>query len=244
MDEGSVTWSVADITVDEGDPAIFTVTLSALVQDPVALTYRTVDESATAGSDYTGESSGQVTVSGNSRTATFTVATLQDRDPESNETFTVRLTLAANAPDGVTPPSGQAMASIRDDDLALVPVPDVTMTEGQTRTITLMFNPAPPEAVELSVVPSGSATPGADYVVAVGGTPLGPQTTFTLPANTPAIPVAFQALDDSLAEGAETVTAVLWTVPPSGQQGSRIGSVNVTIEDNDELSASVTVRRQ
>ena len=37
------------------------------------------------------------------------------------------------------------------------------------------------------------------------------------------------------------MTAVLWTVPPSGQQGSRIGSVNVTIEDNDELSASVTV---
>ena len=37
------------------------------------------------------------------------------------------------------------------------------------------------------------------------------------------------------------MTAVLWTVQPSGQQGSRIGTVNVTIEDNDELSASVTV---
>ena len=240
VDGGSVTWSVADITVDEGDAAVFTVTLSGTVQDDVRLTYLTEDGSAVAGDDYTGESS-EVTVRGNSPSASFTVATLQDPDPESTETFRVRLTLAPNAPDGVTPPSGQATASITDDDLALVPVPDVTMTEGETRTITLRFNPAPPEAVELSVVASGSATPGADYVVAVGGTPLGPQTTFTLPPNTPAVPVEFQALDDSLAEGAETVTAVLWTVPPSGQQGSRVGTVNVTIEDNDELSASVSV---
>ena len=241
VDGGSVTWSVADITVDEGDPAIFTVTLSDLVQDDVTLTYLTQDDSADAGDDYTGESSGQVTVRGNSLSASFTVATLQDRDPESTETFTVRLTLAANAPDGVTPGSSQAMASITDDDLALVPVPDVTMTEGQTRTITLAFDPAPSDAVMLSVVASGTATAGTDYVVAVGGTPLGLQPTFPLPANTPAVPVEFRALEDSLAEGTETVTAVLWTVLPSGQQGSRIGSVTVTIEDNDELSASVTV---
>ena len=236
-----VTWSVADITVDEGDPAIFTVILSGRVQDDVTLTYLTQDGSAAAGDDYTGVPSGQVTVRGNSPSASFTVATLQDRDPESTETFTVRLTLAANAPDGVTPRSRQAMASITDDDLALVPVPDVTMTEGETRIITLRFNPAPPEAVMLSVVASGTATPGADYVVAVGGTALGLQPTFPLPANTPAVPVEFRALEDSLAEGTETVTAVLWTVLPSGQQGSRIGSVTVTIEDNDELSASVTV---
>ena len=119
VDGGSVTWSVADITVDEGDPAIFTVTLSDLVQDDVTLTYLTQDDSADAGDDYTGESSGQVTVRGNSLSASFTVATLQDRDPESTETFTVRLTLAANAPDGVTPGSSQAMASITDDDLGV-----------------------------------------------------------------------------------------------------------------------------
>ena len=40
-DGGSVTWSVADISVQEDEPAIFTVTLSALVQGDVTLTYST-----------------------------------------------------------------------------------------------------------------------------------------------------------------------------------------------------------
>ena len=49
-DRGSVTWSVANVSVEEGDVAIFTVTLSDLVQDDVTLTYRTeaVDDGATA----------------------------------------------------------------------------------------------------------------------------------------------------------------------------------------------------
>ena len=40
--------------VDEGDPAIFTVILTGLVQDDVTLTYLTQDGSADAGDDYTG----------------------------------------------------------------------------------------------------------------------------------------------------------------------------------------------
>ena len=63
VDGGSVTWSVADITVPEGDPAVFTITLDGPVQDDVALTYNTVDDSATAGSDYT-VASGRLTVTG------------------------------------------------------------------------------------------------------------------------------------------------------------------------------------
>ena len=68
-----------------------------------------------------------------------------------------------------------------------------------------------------------------------------PQGTFTLPAGTQAaVLVAVRALDDSLAEATETLTAELWTAPASGQP-SMLGMVKVTIEDNDELSASVTV---
>ena len=44
VDGGMVNWTVADITVGEDEPAIFTVTLSALVQDDVTLTYSTRDE--------------------------------------------------------------------------------------------------------------------------------------------------------------------------------------------------------
>ena len=102
VDEGSVTWSVVGDTVEEGDAVIFTVTLSALVQNDVTLTYRTADGSATAGSDYTAVSNGRLTVTGGNSRATFMVATLDDRVAESTETFTVRLELS-NAPAGVEP---------------------------------------------------------------------------------------------------------------------------------------------
>ena len=241
VDESSVRWSVEDVTVDEGDPAIFTVTLNGPAQDEVTLTYRTVDDSAEAEHDYTGVPDGRVTVSGNSRSATFTVATRQDSAPESTETFKVELTLSPDAPAGVAPPSDEATASITDDDLALVPVPDVTMTEGETETITLAFNPAPSEAVMLRVTASGTAIPGVDFVIALpDGSPLPADGQFPLQAGTPAVPVTLRALDDSLAEATETLTAVLWTVQPDGQQGSRIGTVMVSIEDNDTLSAGVT----
>ena len=79
VDGGSVTWSVADISVQEGDPAIFTVTLSDLVQDDVTLTYSTqkaVEDTATSRRATTLHVlNGSVTVNGNSRSANFTVAT-------------------------------------------------------------------------------------------------------------------------------------------------------------------------
>ena len=48
------------------------------------------------------------------------------------------------------------------------------------------------------------------------------------------------AVDDSLAEGTEALVLALLTVPASGQPAS-LGTIQITIEDNDELSASVTV---
>ena len=180
-----------------------------------------------------------MTVTGNRRSANFTVTTVEDRDPESTETFTVELELMNPPSDGVGPRSGMAEASIIDDDLALEPVLPVTMTEGETRPIELTFDPAPPETVMLRVDASGTATPGADYVIALqDGTPL--QGTFPLMAGTEKVTVLLRALDDSLAEGDEELMAELWTVPPSGS-GSMLGTVMVTIEDNDQLSASVTV---
>ena len=239
LDGDSVTWSVADISVGEDEPAIFTVTLNALVQDDVTLTYSTRDGTAKAGSDYTAVRNATVTVTGDSRRATFTVATQDDRDPESTEAFTVELELMNPPSDGVGPRSGMAEASIIDDDLALEPVLPVTMTEGETRPIELTFDPAPPETVMLRVDASGTATPGVDYVIALqDGTPL--QGTFPLMAGTEKVTVLLRALDDSLAEGDEELMAELWTVPPSGP-GSMLGTVMVTIEDNDQLSASVTV---
>ena len=90
-DGGSVTWSVADISVEEGDPAIFTVILSDLVQDDVTLTYNTMDGHRHRRSDYTAVRPDGDRDRRQPRSATFTVATMDDSQGEATETFTVRL---------------------------------------------------------------------------------------------------------------------------------------------------------
>ena len=224
----------------EGDPAVFTITLDGPVQDDVALTYRTVGGTATEGDDYTGVSNGQVTVSGNSRSATFTVGTVDDRDPEPTETFMVRLELV-DAPDGVEPLSGEAKASITDDDLALRPVEDVTVTEGQVESIMLVPELPLLETVFLGYsIISGNATEGQDYsIVLPDGTPLPKDVAFPVTPNTPAAVIAVSAMSDTLSEGDESFTVDVWTESSTEQRTSLL-EVMVTIKDANELVASVT----
>ena len=242
VDGGLVTWSVADITVDEGDAAIFRVTLSGPVQDDVTLTYSTHEGSAMAGSDYTGVPNGQVTVNGNSLSATFTVATLDDDEGESTEYFEVSLT-RSNAPAGVEPGEGTARADIRDDDIVLQPVSDVTITEGETRTIPLMLERALRARVTVRyTVGPGTTVDTNDFSIALppGAPQPDAQGTFTLPIGFQQGAIMVTAVDDSMAERTEELVLALLTVPASGQPAA-LGTIRITIEDNDELSASVTV---
>ena len=84
MDQDPVTWSVENVTVDEDQDAVFTVTLTGPVQDDVTFTYATADGTATAGSDYTAVSNGRVMVSGGSTSATFTVQVTDDSNGEGS----------------------------------------------------------------------------------------------------------------------------------------------------------------
>ena len=241
LDGGSVKWSVADVTVEEGNAATFMVTLDDRVQRDVTLTYETLDDegTATAGSDYTAVRN-QVTVTGGTLSATFMVETMEDRDGESSETIEVRLTLL-EAPAGVEPLSATATATIMDDDIALLPLSDVTMTEGETEIITLTLERALPDPVMLHYTTAGSASEEDYSLSLLDGTSLPPQGMIPLPANIKTGAVNVRAVDDELAEGTETFMVELWTVPVSGGQATKLGMVQVTIEDNDELSASVTV---
>ena len=81
------------IEVDEGaGSATFTIALAPLNAFPVTVNYETSDGTAEAGSDYTAITSGSITISAMSASATFSVPVIDDRDIEGSETFTVRLT--------------------------------------------------------------------------------------------------------------------------------------------------------
>ena len=68
------------------------------------------DGTATAGADYT-DGSGTLTFAPGNTTKTVTVATLQDTDPEGDETFTVTLSNASNAAIGDAEATGTIAAS-------------------------------------------------------------------------------------------------------------------------------------
>ena len=128
-DSGIVTVSVADVTVSEEDPAVFTVTLSGEVSEDVSVRYFT-DETgnATADTDYTAiadnAAGGTLTIVAGDTTRTFTVYTLHDTVAEASETFTVRLSALADPalPPGVELRAETATGTITDDDALTVSV--------------------------------------------------------------------------------------------------------------------------
>ena len=89
----TVLLSVSDVTVFEGDPAIFTVTMSEAVPEAVMVKFATADGTGSADEeDYTAVDASLVIPAGQT-TATFTVDTVEDTKAENSETFTVTLTL-------------------------------------------------------------------------------------------------------------------------------------------------------
>ena len=106
---GTVIVAVESATVAEGGAAAFAVTASERVPEEFTVGWKTGDETALAGSDYTAETGGTVTfASGGAAPREIRVATLRDDLEEPDETFRVELT-------GVHPPGaallGRAVAT-------------------------------------------------------------------------------------------------------------------------------------
>jgi chitinase len=108
---------IGDATVVEGNSGTRTVTLTLTLSQaqstPLAVSWRTLNGSATAGSDF-GAASGTVTFAANSTTATITLTVSGDTAYEGNEEFMVQLLTGAdfNLADGF------GLVSITEDDAA------------------------------------------------------------------------------------------------------------------------------
>jgi hypothetical protein len=162
---------VGDATRTEGNTgvanALFTVTLSAPVSQPVTVRYVTSDGTALAGSDYQG-SAGTLTFAPGQTTATITVPVTGDRVAEPNETFSVRLIEPTNA--SIADDVG--VGTIVDDEPRLA-INNATVTEGKrgtkTMTFTVTLSAAYDQAVTVNFATrNGTATAGEDYVARSG----------------------------------------------------------------------------
>src|SRR5205807_3733498 len=89
--------SVGDVTAREGETADFTVTLSESSSQTVTVDYAT--QPGTAGSEDYQHTSGTLTFGPGQTTQHIVVPVAQDSDgPEHDQTFSVLLTNATNAP--------------------------------------------------------------------------------------------------------------------------------------------------
>ena len=110
------TVSIADASAAEGENITFTATLSAAQASAVTVDYTTSIETGdtAAADDFTAASATTLTIPANQTSATFTVATTEDTDVETDETFTVTL---SNPSTGIALGSmSAATGTILDDD--------------------------------------------------------------------------------------------------------------------------------
>ncbi|MEU8656403.1 Calx-beta domain-containing protein [Actinoplanes philippinensis] len=169
------TYKVDPVTVNESaTTATVTATLSAFSAKPVSIPYRTVDDTATAGEDYTAKD-GMLDFTVGQATATIPVTLLpDDRDEGVSEKFKLDTTgtgtTATNATPSLTASELTADVTITDDDapsvISIGNAPSVR--EGDTlRYPVTLDKPSNLSVTAKANTSSGTATAPADYTALV-----------------------------------------------------------------------------
>ena len=132
IDDDTAGIAILDVTVDEADSgsvdAVFTVSLTRPSSETLTVVAQTADGTATAGVDYTAVGPVTLTFPAGTISQTFTVPVLGDLLDETDETFVVNL----SAPSLGRIARSQGLATIRDDDTAILSVDNVAIVEGDT----------------------------------------------------------------------------------------------------------------
>jgi hypothetical protein len=169
---GPPTLSVNDVVVAEGNSgnttATFTITRGGNTSGTTTVKYRTVNVTATAGSDYSAIALSTVTFGPGQVTATVAVAVTGDGLFEKNETFKLLLSSPSK---GATLSDGTGVGTIvNDDPAALLSVNDISVTEGNsgttnaTFTVTRSGNTTGAATVKVRTTDGTATAASGDYV--------------------------------------------------------------------------------
>ena len=236
-DNDSAQLTIAVVGVDEGDvgavDAVFTLTLSAPVDQPVTVNYATADGSTDA-DDYAA-TSGSVTFPALAVTRFITVSVNGDLTVEADETFTVTLDGLNAGGRNVSLTDAQAVGTIRNDDSAVV-----TLAQGpaqfegdsglSSRTVTATLDQPVQGGFTVDYATAdGSAIAGDDYIAASG------QLTFTGMQSETQI-ISLQIVGEDLAEGNEDFVIALGSFVGTALAAnlSRAGSPQTIVIRNDD----------
>ncbi len=187
-DDRPTVLSISDVTVNEGEPAVFEVVLSNQSESETSVTLTLADGSATGGSDFDNTSvlvafsdgtsqsvsvaedgSFTVMVPANDTDFSITVVTNNDEILEGDETFT----LTASTPTQEEPAEGTATISDDgdgpgqnpdDDRPNVASITNTTVNEGEAATLVVnLSNPSTTNTVVTMQLAGDTATSGVDF---------------------------------------------------------------------------------
>ena len=224
----------APATVNEGQSIAFTVSLTPTGQNRsgFAVDYD-LGGTAVAPGDYTGASSGTLTIPAGQDSGVITITTNSDGMLDPNETLSVTLSNPRTLDGGLAALGSPATATVTivDQQTVTWSVEDINFPESQDAVFTVMFDQGGlvQDAVTLTyeTIPGGTATPGDDYTAVSNGQVM-------VPGGSPSATFTVQVTDDSIGEPAETfmVRLTLSSDAPDGV-GPPSGTAQATIEDDD-----------
>ena len=229
--------------VEEGEDAVFTVTLSRGVTKPLTVVWTASSGTASA-NDFLG-SSGTVTFpdgSPDNATQTITIPVTDDLVPEATERFTVTLGEITGKPASqvsIESGKGTANADIAENDAVTVSISgDERVTEGDSATYTFSLDSsASTQAITVDYTTTDrTAIAGTDYTAASG--------TVTIPAGQTSTTVTV-ATTENTDDAANTYFEFRISNPQGGGGPTPLLSttqfVNTTIVDDDGDPSSVVL---
>ena len=165
--------SIGNVSVDEGDSGttgvIFEFNLNEQALSNITIDFTTVDDTATAGSDYSAIN-GTLTIPAGSITETLVVPVNGDTTIENDESFFLSL---FNASANVILLNDEATATIINDDFPTLGISQASAIEGDSGTrimsMTVSLSELANGLVNVDYATSnGSATAGTDYIAQSG----------------------------------------------------------------------------
>ena len=228
--------------VHEGSDATFTVTLNQEAESTadVVVSYKVSGDVTSA--DYTGGTTGTLTIPAQMPAGTITIPTVDDSVPETDETLTVTLTEATTDGRVVSlneSPEEAAIEIVSNDGPVLLSVRDAgAVDESENAVFTVSLSGQVSTAVDVGYqTQDGTATqPGDDYESVSDGM-------VSIPVGETSATFTINVKEDTVAEASETFSVELPdNLNDSLPNGVAIdtASAEATIRDNEELKVSIT----
>ncbi|HYE05525.1 MAG TPA: carboxypeptidase-like regulatory domain-containing protein, partial [Planctomycetota bacterium] len=229
-DPAAVTIAATDSTATEAGATTATYTITRSLATAAALTVALTWSGTAAAADTAGTRPTSVTIPANHSSAVVVVTPVDDTAAEGDET--VIATVAAGSGYVVGSPAAATVRITDNDQIAVtIAASDSTATEAGATTATCTVTRSQSTAAALTVALTWSGTAGA------ADTSVTRPTSVTIPANQSSAVLVITPVDDTVAEGDETVIATV--AAGSGYVVGTPAAATIVITDDDQVRVTI-----